>query len=191
MPSATCTYSPAHLPTTHPGGSLPAGSQVPVHPTSSLSTCSFHLQSGPPHELAESIGSGWERVVGWRPDQGGAEPLGTPSPQQLLAGTQPKALQARGHFRARARQNPRVGRAREAPTGGSELHPGLPTPVTHSQDLSRESSRDFTPLSLPTLSPLAFGCCPWEWGSNPQGVGPVASLPWAPPPPSLPPWELA
>lgn len=58
-------------------------------------------------------------------------------------------------------------------------------------DLSRESSRDFTPLSLPTLSPLAFGCCPWEWGSNPQGVGPVASLPWAPPPPSLPPWELA
>lgn len=81
----TCTYTP---PTCPPP---PWGGQAPVHPTSDLSTCSFHLRPGAsPPQAGRAAGlAGGGAGSGQRSDQGGAEPLGTPASQQLLAGTRP------------------------------------------------------------------------------------------------------
>lgn len=171
----TCTYAP---PTCPPP---PWGSQAPVHPTSDLSTCSFHLRPGAsPCELAEQ----WV----WLGVGRGAGSVLTREAQSLLEhrlpnsswpapgskSSRPRALQGQSET------EPQWGSGQGtplqvalAPPGASHSHHALP-------GSPRGTSRDSTLLSLPTLGPLAFDCCPQEQGSNPQGAGPAAHLPWAP-----------
>lgn len=89
--------------------------------------------------------------------------LSGPLPQQLLAGAQPKVLKSQEHFRARARQNSRVGQAEGSPCRRS---PALPRAPHYPYFWNPAGA---SPHCLPTLTLLAFACCLKGWESNPKG----------------------
>lgn len=135
----------------------PAGSQAPVHP-SNLSTRSFHLRPRPPRELAGgSSGSGWEggRGAGWPSHQGGAEPLGTPFPQQLLAGTQPNVV-------PRTLQGQSEAESWGCRAGGRPCRQLLAPPWSPLLSLTPGPPGQEAGTSPPPVFPLeTLACCPW------------------------------
>lgn len=111
-----------------------------------------------PDSLRNStLGSGWEggRGAGWPSHQGGAEPLGTPFPQQLLAGTQPNVV-------PRTLQGQSEAESWGCRAGGRPCRQLLAPPWSPLLSLTPGPPGQEAGTSPPPVFPLeTLACCPW------------------------------